>query len=152
VRVRARRGSDSASRTNRPVGLAIADWDVRSYRPRSGGADLHRPRRTSRGEGRGAQNQQSVARARNDRVGASLVVAELDGRGCFVERFDDRADLTAYARTTADRRKAGRPVAQFDAQIAAIAYSRNANPATRNVGDLADCGVRLVNPWRAASE
>src|SRR5262245_21870192 len=56
----------------------------------------------------------------------------------------------AYARIAAGRRKAGRPIAHFDAQIAAITRSSGAVLATRNVDDFADCGVTLVNPWTAA--
>ena len=45
------------------------------------------------GQRRGAQNEQRVARGRNDRVGTALVVAEFDKRGGFVKRLDDSADL-----------------------------------------------------------
>jgi len=64
----------------------------------------------------------------------------------------DSAAASAYARIASDRRKIGRPIAQFDAQIAAIAWSRNAALATRNIGDFERCGVRLFDPWRAASD
>ncbi|HME84263.1 MAG TPA: type II toxin-antitoxin system VapC family toxin [Roseiarcus sp.] len=64
----------------------------------------------------------------------------------------DSAAASAYARIAADRRKAGRPIAQFDAQIASIANSRNAALATRNVGDFEGCGVQLVNPWGSVPE
>ncbi|NNM58090.1 MAG: VapC toxin family PIN domain ribonuclease, partial [Acidocella sp.] len=47
------------------------------------------------------------------------------------------------------RRQAGKPVSQFDAQIAAIARSRGAALATRNVADFAECGVEIINPWTA---
>jgi predicted nucleic acid-binding protein len=40
------------------------------------------------------------------------------------------------------------PIAEFDAQIAAIARSRGAILATRNTADFEGCGVRLVNPWQ----
>ncbi|HZA29821.1 MAG TPA: hypothetical protein VE735_09655 [Gammaproteobacteria bacterium] len=46
-----------------------------------------------------------------------------------------------YAQLAAERRQAGRPMAQFDAQIAAIARSRGAALATRNVMDFEGCGV-----------
>jgi toxin FitB len=42
----------------------------------------------------------------------------------------------------------GRPMAEFGAQVAAIARSRGATLATRNTADFEDCGVRLVNPWQ----
>lgn len=62
----------------------------------------------------------------------------------------DAAAATAYADIVASRRKAGRPISQFDAQIAAIAHARRADLATRNESDFEACGVALVNPWRPA--
>lgn len=62
--------------------------------------------------------------------------------------FDGLA-AEAFAGLAAARRKAGRPVSQFDGQIAAIALSRQATLATRNLDDFADCGIALVNPWVA---
>jgi len=53
----------------------------------------------------------------------------------------------AYARIASDRRRAGRPISHFDAQIAAIARSTGAAIATRNVADFDGCGVTLVDPW-----
>lgn len=60
--------------------------------------------------------------------------------------FDSEA-ADAYAFIAAQRRKSGRPISQFDAQIAAIALSRGAALATRNVGDFVDTGVAVINPW-----
>ena len=54
----------------------------------------------------------------------------------------------SYARIAVDRRRRGRPISQFDAQIAAIARSTGAAVATRNVTDFEGCGVDLVNPWK----
>jgi toxin FitB len=60
--------------------------------------------------------------------------------------FDsDAADM--YAEIAASRRLAGKPISQFDAMIAAMARSRGASLATRNVKDFEDCGVDIVNPW-----
>ncbi|QND44730.1 type II toxin-antitoxin system VapC family toxin (plasmid) [Rhizobium lusitanum] len=61
--------------------------------------------------------------------------------------FDrDAADL--YATIATDRRSAGRPISQFDAQIAAIALSRGASVATRNISDFEGIGLVIVNPWK----
>jgi predicted nucleic acid-binding protein len=63
----------------------------------------------------------------------------------------DRAAAREYADIAASRRRAGRPVAQLDMQIAAIARSRGAAVATRNVADFADCGIEVIDPWSAAT-
>lgn len=52
-----------------------------------------------------------------------------------------------YAQIASERRRAGRPISHFDAQIAAIARFTGASIATRNVGDFEACGVSLLNPW-----
>jgi predicted nucleic acid-binding protein len=62
--------------------------------------------------------------------------------------FDsDAADM--YAEIAASRRTAGKPISQFDAMIVAIARSRGASLATRNVKDFEYCGVDVINPWTA---
>ncbi|MBZ5607963.1 MAG: type II toxin-antitoxin system VapC family toxin [Acidobacteriia bacterium] len=62
--------------------------------------------------------------------------------------FDSDAALW-FAQIAASRRKVGRPVSQWDAQIAAIARSRGAALATRNTDDFEHCGITLINPWSA---
>ncbi|OOG24809.1 VapC toxin family PIN domain ribonuclease [Thioalkalivibrio denitrificans] len=69
----------------------------------------------------------------------------VDFRGRILPFDSDAAH--AYARIAVGRRQAGRPISQFDAQIAGIALSRDAGVATRNVTDFEGCGVRLYNPW-----
>lgn len=60
--------------------------------------------------------------------------------------FDsDAADI--YAQIAASRRIAGKPISQFDAMIAAMARSRGAILATRNVKDFDECGIDVINPW-----
>ena len=59
----------------------------------------------------------------------------------------DSAAAVAFAEIAAARRQTGRPIAQADAQIAAIARSRGAALATRNVPDFDGCGIDVVNPW-----
>jgi toxin FitB len=54
-----------------------------------------------------------------------------------------------YADIAASRRIAGKPISQFDAMIAAMARSRGAILATRNVKDFESCGIEVVNPWTA---
>jgi predicted nucleic acid-binding protein len=59
----------------------------------------------------------------------------------------DRAAARAYATIAAQRRAAGRPISQFDCQIAAIARAREATVATRNTSDYEGCGIELIDPW-----
>ena len=59
----------------------------------------------------------------------------------------DRTAAHAYALVFAERQRLGRPIKQPDAQIAAIARSRGAAVATRNIADFEHCGVKVINPW-----
>jgi predicted nucleic acid-binding protein len=73
-----------------------------------------------------------------------LIFAEdLTGR---VLPFDSAA-AREFAEIAASRRRAGRPISEADARIAAIARSRGAALATRNVGDFAGCRLELIDPW-----
>jgi predicted nucleic acid-binding protein len=56
---------------------------------------------------------------------------------------------STYARIASDRRRAGRPISHFDAQIAAIARSTGAAVATRNTADFDGCGLTIVDPWKS---
>ena len=60
--------------------------------------------------------------------------------------FDSEA-AHAYAMIATDRRAAGRPINQADCQIAAIARSRGASVATRDVDGFDGCGIDVINPW-----
>lgn len=56
---------------------------------------------------------------------------------------------TYYARITASRRRAGKPIGAFDALIAATALTAGAAIATRDVSGFDGCGLVIVNPWEA---
>jgi toxin FitB len=62
--------------------------------------------------------------------------------------FDEEA-AEAYAIIVAERQRAGRPISLLDGQIAAIAVSRKADLATRNVSHFENCGAQIVNPWES---
>lgn len=61
----------------------------------------------------------------------------------------DSAAVPAYVDVVSRRRMAGRPISQFDAQIAAIALTHRQQLATLNTGDFEGCGLSLVNPFAA---
>ncbi|NEQ32586.1 MAG: type II toxin-antitoxin system VapC family toxin [Leptolyngbya sp. SIO4C5] len=61
----------------------------------------------------------------------------------------DQESAEYYAEITAYRRSQGKPISQFDAQIAAICRAQRAAIATRNVDDFAGCGLEIINPWEA---
>jgi predicted nucleic acid-binding protein len=59
----------------------------------------------------------------------------------------DSAAARDYADIAAVRRRSGRSMSEPDARIAAIARSRGAELATRNVADFAGCELEVINPW-----
>ena len=71
----------------------------------------------------------------------------------FTEDLADRVlpfDASAavhYANIVATRRRAGKPIEGFDAQIAATALAFGADIATRDVDGFVDCGLVLIDPW-----
>lgn len=73
----------------------------------------------------------------------ATITEDFEGR---ILPFDTDAAKT-YAEIASMRRAAGRPIADADCQIAAIARAAGAVVATRNLRDFEGCGVDLVNPW-----
>ena len=63
----------------------------------------------------------------------------------------DASVVAPYVDIVAARRSLGRPISQFDAQIAAIARRARMRLATRNTADFADCGIDVTNPWMDAA-
>lgn len=78
---------------------------------------------------------------------AAQAIFNQDLSGQVLSFDSEAADF--YAEIAALRKGIGRPISQFDAMIAAIARSRGASVATRNVKDFADCGVDIIDPWKA---
>jgi hypothetical protein len=83
------------------------------------------------------------------RQALEIAVAEIFAED-FAQRIRpfDSAAVPAYVEVVWKRRTAGRPISQFDAQIAAIALCHGDALATRNVSDFEGCGLSLVDPWR----
>ena len=63
----------------------------------------------------------------------------------------DAGAVPAYVSIVSERRALGRPIAQFDAQIAAIARQAGTILATRNTADFERCGLTLINPWTGSA-
>lgn len=74
---------------------------------------------------------------------ATVAIFNEDFAGQVLNFDGDAAD--AYAEISASRKNAGKPISQFDATT----RSRGASLATRNGKDFIDCGVELVDPWKA---
>ena len=72
-----------------------------------------------------------------------IFAQEFEGR---ILSFDEDA-ARAFAGIVASRDRAGRPISQFDAMIAAIARVQRAELATRNGADFDRCGIRVIDPW-----
>lgn len=77
------------------------------------------------------------------RAGAERTLAIFAGH---ILSFEDKS-ARAFSVISSIRRRQGRPMSEFDAQIAAISKANDATLATRNIEDFEGCGVQLVNPW-----
>lgn len=70
-------------------------------------------------------------------------------------RFEDRfvpfdtAAADAHGWLRAKMKREGITLPEIDSQIAAIAISRSAKLATRNLKDFVNTGVELIDPWTA---
>jgi predicted nucleic acid-binding protein len=73
----------------------------------------------------------------------SILLDDFRGR---ILPFDTTA-AEHYATIVVGRRAIGKPVREFDAQIAAIGLSHGASIATRNVRDFEYLGLDVINPW-----
>lgn len=79
-------------------------------------------------------------------VGAKIEALLAETFAGFILGFD--AESTGfYAQILAARARAGRPIAAFDAQIAAVCRQHDATLATRNTADFTGTDVNLIDPW-----
>ena len=86
---------------------------------------------------------------RRDGLGAALERVLETGFANRVLPFDSAA-ARAFARIAAARRQQGRPIAEADCQIAAIARARGMVVVTRNMRDFEDSGIEILDPWKGA--
>jgi predicted nucleic acid-binding protein len=90
----------------------------------------------------------------------SVAAADIIGQGVELDAIEpnrvvftttilpfDRAAARDYANIAAARRRSGRLLSDPDARIAAVARSRGAEVATRNMADFAGCEREVINPW-----
>ena len=87
---------------------------------------------------------------RRDGLAAALEDMIEDDFADRVLPFDSLA-ARSYAAIAAQRRRTGRAVKEADYQISAIAASRGAAMATRNVKDFEGAGIEILNPWEHGS-
>lgn len=59
----------------------------------------------------------------------------------------DTAAAEHYAAIASSRERAGKPIAGFNALIAAVCRSQSAALATRNVSDFDGTGIEVIDPW-----
>jgi toxin FitB len=83
---------------------------------------------------------------RRDQLLANAVEVFSSDMAGRILSFDSIA-ADEYSQIVALRERSGRPISQFDGQIAAICRVYGAVLATRNVKDFVGCGVDVVNPW-----
>jgi toxin FitB len=64
----------------------------------------------------------------------------------------DAAAAEQYAIIASARERAGKPIAGFDALIAAVCSSLGAALAARNLPDFEGTGVEIINPWASPGD
>jgi predicted nucleic acid-binding protein len=89
--------------------------------------------------------------ARRTALAAWLVALLDDGFADRILPFDAAA-ARIWGRLMAEGRRAGRPPAVRDAEIAAVALAHGLTVATRNVRDFENFGVAWLDPWQAETE
>jgi toxin FitB len=96
-----------------------------------------------------AEVRYGIARLPDGRRKQVLLAAADDIFSTFEDQVlpVDAAAAEHYAAIASRRERAGKPIAGFDALIAAVCRSRGAALATRNVSDFDGAGVEVIDPW-----
>jgi len=96
-----------------------------------------------------AEIRYGIARLPDGRRKQVLLTAADDIFSAFADQVVpvDTAAAEHYAVIASSRERAGKPIAGFDALIAAVCRSQGAALATRNVSDFDGTGIEVVDPW-----
>jgi toxin FitB len=96
-----------------------------------------------------AEIRYGIARLPDGRRKQVLLAAAEEIFAAFADQvlpFDTDA-AEQYAVIVSSRERTGKPIAAFDALIAAVCRSRGAALATRNVSDFEGTGIEVGDPW-----
>ena len=96
-----------------------------------------------------AEIRYGIARLPDGRRKQVLLTAADDIFSAFADQVVpvDTAAAEHYAVIASSREQAGKPIAGFDALIAAVCRSQGATLATRNVSDFDGTGIEIIDPW-----
>ena len=96
-----------------------------------------------------AEVRYGIARLPDGRRKQVLHAAAADVFAAFEDQVlpVDTAAAEHYAAIASSRERAGKPIASFDALIAAVCRRQSAALATRNVSDFDGTGIEIINPW-----
>jgi toxin FitB len=96
-----------------------------------------------------AEVRYGIARLPDGRRKQALVGAADEIFSAFADQIlpFDTAAAEHYALIASSRERARKPIAGFDALIAAVCRSQGAVLATRNTSNFGGTGVELIDPW-----
>jgi toxin FitB len=96
-----------------------------------------------------AEVRYGIARLQDGRRKQVLLAAADEIFSAFADQVlpVDTAAAENYAVIAGSRERAGKPIAGFDALIAAVCRSQGAALATRNVSDFDGTGIEVIDPW-----
>jgi toxin FitB len=96
-----------------------------------------------------AEIRYGIARLPDGRRKQVLLAAAAEVFSAFGDQVlpVDAAAAEHYAAIASSRERAGKPIAGFDALIAAVCRSQGAALATRNVSDFDGTGIEVLDPW-----
>ena len=99
-----------------------------------------------------AEVRYGIARLPDGRRKRALLAAADELFAAFADQVlpVDTAAAEQYAVIASSRERTGKPIAGFDALIAAVCRSRRAVLATRNVSDFDGAGIEVIDPWLQA--